>query len=152
MSPQSDRKQSDRKLRRLVADLAGATPEDIQAVLSGLEESQRERVEALLAEYGGERPGRPAPAAGALSPVLQGLSPWLADRLARAALASADRRDEARIWATRDLGFSMTPTALSALHKATLSLRAETPSTGQAAAGGGWFARLRGVLSAGIGP
>lgn len=140
---------SDRKLRRLVADLAGATPEDIQAVLSGLEESQRERVEGLLAEFAGDEPPRPVRAAAPRGPArrdgpsLDGLSPWLLDRLARAGLTAADAAESLRIWTAHDLGFGMTPTATDALRKAALELRAEQGARrGDEAGRPGWLSRL----------
>ena len=73
-------RRSDRALRRLVAELATTTPEDVQAILEGLDKPQREEVRALLAAYLGE-PSTPmkAPEPAAIpTSKLVGLSPWLA--------------------------------------------------------------------------
>lgn len=73
---------ADRPLRRMVAKLARASEEDIQSVLAGLEEKQRETVEALLAAYRGQTPARTStsPAAPAID-ITAGLSSWLALRV-----------------------------------------------------------------------
>jgi hypothetical protein len=60
--PPPDRALSERAVRRAVAELAAARTDDIDAVLSALDERQRQRVEALLGEYSGaERDHAAAP-------------------------------------------------------------------------------------------
>ncbi|HEX8527299.1 hypothetical protein [Allosphingosinicella sp.] len=78
----------DRALRRLVADLASARPDDVEAILAALEPGEREAVETLLEDSRGRRAGA-APAADSRPAkpdeqqwALEGISPWLANRLA----------------------------------------------------------------------
>jgi len=136
---------SERQLRRVVAELAGATPEDIQAVLSGLEESQRERVEALLAVFNEETGAPPSPAAPeADATTLARLSPWLRARLARGEMPAMRSGEAGQVWRSHDLGFNMTPAALEALVGAADHLR-ETGAIGTepvARKPAGWFDRL----------
>ncbi len=129
----------DRELRRLIANLASARPEDVTAVLDGLPPAARERARALLAEYLGEplpaqrliapepAPQRPLPS----KPIkLEGLSEWLAARL-----------EQGPIGRHGDQSFSLTPTACDALRAcaAALELRPE-PRPLPAAA---WLASLK---------
>jgi hypothetical protein len=74
----------DRALRRLVVELASATRGDIDAVLDELAPEQRERVQALMRDYGAlaEAPSASAKARDVAALARDaGLSPWLADRL-----------------------------------------------------------------------
>lgn len=107
---------SDRNLRRVVAKLAAADPEDVDLVLEALDDDQRREVRQLLDAYGAGplalTSTASAPQAIAPSPEaapdlshLAGLSPWLAERMtgkgsawdgrmtaaARAALTDATR-------------------------------------------------------------
>lgn len=100
----------DRALRRLVADLAQAAPDDVQGVLDHLDATHRDQVRALLAAYDGEPvETEHAPRAEAAAPL--GLSLWLE---ARARSAGGDP------------AFAMTPAASAAL-------RACIPGLGEAA-------------------
>ncbi|PVM84416.1 hypothetical protein DDF62_22025 [Caulobacter radicis] len=106
----------DRALRKLVAELAQATPEDVLGVLDQLPPAHRDEVSALLAAYDG------APAQGvrpqAVEPAVSaGLSPWLA---ARARGAGGD------------LAFSMTPTATAALRECVPTPGVQPPSRASA--------------------
>jgi hypothetical protein len=104
---------SDRALRRLVAELATVAPEDVQAILAGLEESQRETVEALLAGYQGE-PEVVVPLPVWTPPAtarIEGLSPWL----------------EARLHGLPDTEFAMTAAATQALNACAAGLQPEAP-------------------------
>jgi hypothetical protein len=62
---------SDRRLRRLVAEIAAAPPADVEDILDRLEPGARDAARQLLARYLGAVDAPPAP----------GLSPWLAQRL-----------------------------------------------------------------------
>ncbi|WP_133244755.1 hypothetical protein [Caulobacter radicis] len=125
---------SDRALRKLVAELAQAAPEDVLGVLDQLPPAHRDEVSALLAAYDGApvqavRPQIVEPAASA------GLSPWLA---ARARSVGGD------------LAFSMTPTATAALRECVPTpgvqplARASAPTPGRANGIDTLLARLRG--------
>lgn len=118
---------SDRALRRLVAELARATDEDIEAVLRGLDSHQRVKVAALLARYFG-RPALEAPLPDASNSdeiaELAGLSDWLIARL--------DRHQGGEIPAGRAKGaqaknsavsFAITPAAMDALQAAAAALQ-----------------------------
>lgn len=77
---------SDRALRKLVADLADRPKADILAVLGDLGSAERGRVERLMAEFRGEPVGSTARAARPVAVAnVEGLSPWLAERLRTAA-------------------------------------------------------------------
>lgn len=137
---------ADRNLRRLVAELATTTKDDVAAVLAGLEERQRERVEALLAEYRGPE-ASPVGRGDRRQPVMVSeLSPWLADRWARSNLDEAHRVEATQIWSGHDLSYSMTPTALAALREAVLSVERRAPSTPDQATSAGWFTGLAALL------
>lgn len=101
----------DQALRRMVAELAATTPDDVAAILAELDLPQRRRVEALLADYLGE----PAEAAPAPPPPsvhkAAGLSPWLA----------------ARIEGAPDETIRMTPAARDALRACAAGLEPEAP-------------------------
>lgn len=125
---------SDRALRRLVAELATVAPDDVQAILAGLEESQRETVEALLASYQGEPevvvtpPVWTSPA----SSKIEGLSPWLETRLNGP-----------------DMEFAMTPAARQALNACAADLQPEAPvETPPLAKARPWLDRLLGARGA----
>ncbi|HWE45795.1 MAG TPA: hypothetical protein VG407_07180 [Caulobacteraceae bacterium] len=94
----------DRALKRLVAKLAQATADDVEAILRELDTQARERVQSLLAACHGET-SLPVDH-GRAHLKRRDLSPWLRDRL----LGSAGRE--------------MTPTALAALQEAAASLPA----------------------------
>jgi len=125
----------DKGLRRAVADLAALTTEDIQAVLAGLEERQRESIEALLASYRGE----PARSVSVVhleqqtgeSIAIIGLSPWLAARIERRSQSESSRPGafaamsgvEAR---EAGMAYTITPTAFEALRTSAARLQRET--------------------------
>jgi hypothetical protein len=74
----------DRSLRRLVAELATASSDDVEAVLDRLGPRHRETVQSLVAEMVGiDAPtARPSDDAAALASAHRlGLSPWLVARL-----------------------------------------------------------------------
>jgi len=134
---------ADRALRRILAELAATTTEDVEAVLDILEDDQRRRVAELLAAYiGGEAPPeppvRPRPPA---APRLPGLSPWLALRM-RLALKLDDKPPATRsVWLgppARGQVVAMTPTAMKALAACAAGLAppaATTPSLRNLVAG-----------------
>jgi len=98
-------RQSERTLRRLIADLAERPRADVRAVLADLAPEQRARAEKLLADFRGTAtpPTRAEPAA---SIDTEGLSPWLAARLRTAT------GDPAAV------DFAMTPMAMESLRQA----------------------------------
>jgi len=108
---------AERNLRRLVAKLATAEPDDVDMVLESLDPAQRREVRALLDAYAPAQlqiapppalqPPAPAPVAADISH-LAGLSPWLAERAAGVGGA-----------------FRMTPAALAALAHAAKALPAD---------------------------
>jgi len=119
----------DRALRRQVARLARARPEDIEAVLAELDPGRRRAVEALLAPQAG-RPAR-APAAAVARPdpplAIAGLAPALSERLAQAgrgegpmtrAAADALRASAKEML---DLGLALSPPAEAPLPATVLS-------------------------------
>ena len=122
---------AERSLRRLVARLAAAEPDDVQQVLDALEPAQQAEVRGLLEAYA-------APASAALAPSpspaatpeprpvadvshLVGLSTWLAQR---AAADGVDVGEAGR----------MTPGARAALAQAARSLPPEPTLAVEAAA------------------
>lgn len=110
---------AERSLRRLLAQLAAAEPEDVQQVLEALDFAQQAEVRALLDAYDAPavaaapapQPPAPPPPPPADISHLAGLSSWLAERV-----AAADGGDTAA---------RMTPAALAALAHAARSLPAE---------------------------
>jgi hypothetical protein len=109
---------AERALRRLVARLAAAAPEDVDLVLEALDPDQRDEVRALLDAYGEptaeavEPPHVEVPTVQPATPepdalLLEGLSPWVAERVA-SALGGANGA----------AGGRMTPAALDALAEA----------------------------------
>ncbi|HEY5723963.1 MAG TPA: hypothetical protein VIT45_16760 [Allosphingosinicella sp.] len=124
----------ERALRRLVADLALASEDDIEAILSELG-PQRARVEALLAEYAGKAAAavpQALPPSADSDPLaeLEGISPWLSARIASrqetggepaGSGGSAARQDRLR-------KFEMTPAAIDALRRSAAELRPPAPA------------------------
>lgn len=119
---------SERALRRLVAELAMTTPEDIEAVLAGLDERQRGTVEALLAAYRGE------PVESAPQPIngeairIEGVSPWLALRLETRTQSGGARPGSLTEMSTAEMreagmAFTITPTTFEALRSAAATLQ-----------------------------
>jgi len=114
---------AERSLRRLVARLAAAEPDDVQQVLDALEPAQQAEVRALLEAYvaspapdiGPAPSPAPAPEPAPVADVshLAGLSPWLAGRVAAA--DGVDVGEAGR----------MTPGARAALAQAARSLPPE---------------------------
>ncbi|MGE5566066.1 MAG: hypothetical protein ACM3YN_07930 [Parcubacteria group bacterium] len=119
----------DKTLRRMVADLAMASPEDAKAILDELDARARQRVEALLAEYRGEVAplSRAAPVNAIAQPIaIDGLSPWLAARLDRRTQTTAGRPGSLTSAAeARELGvdYSITQTAFEALRSVAAATR-----------------------------
>ena len=101
---------SDKALRKLVAELAATTPEDMAAVLGMLDPRAAAQVRSLLAAYGGVVDVFDVEAAPQVVSTA-GLSGWLAARV-------TNRR-------TDGSAFQMTPKAVEALRQLTLSLPAE---------------------------
>ena len=93
MSPRT----TDHALRRLVAEIARARPEDVEGVLGRLAEDQRARVRELLAAFVG-REVEPAKSASPVPPrrpppaCPPGLSGWLRERVEAAAVGTAMTR------------------------------------------------------------
>lgn len=71
---------NDRNLRRLVAKLADARPEDVQDILASLDVRSRRIVQELLETYTG-RTSLANPEAAEPPPSFDGLSPWLTQRI-----------------------------------------------------------------------
>ncbi|MFI4973095.1 MAG: hypothetical protein ACHP84_00990 [Caulobacterales bacterium] len=139
-------------MRRLVAELATARPDDVDAVLGALETAQRRRVEGLLAEYVGEvaAGGATATAIADPRPQIAGLSPWLAARLRDPPRSRRSPRTQPlSAWgAPREAGFVITLAAQAALRDcaATLSAsKADTPRSGRRA----WLPRWAQGLAGG---
>ncbi len=95
--------QPDRALRRLVADLAVLHPDDVSAVLQGLDPRERGTVEALLREYVAHFEQAPAKVSDIRAHYdLSRLSPWLVDRIETADFAvTAQARQALRDVAVR---------------------------------------------------
>ena len=125
----------DRALRRLVADLAAANEEDIEAILSELGPHRR-RIESLLAEYWGkatvDETPEPAPEAGAAAlSELEGISLWLSARLVPPGETGdenppANAKDSRR--QDRLRRFRMTPLALEGLRRSAAELLPPAPA------------------------
>jgi hypothetical protein len=152
------RRQPDRGLRRLVAELATAAPEDLDSILEGLEAPQRRTVTGLLAAYAGaaeapEKPrAPPQPAATPPPPRTAGLSPWLALRLRQGPRAAA-AADPAGTWlgasaARRAPGriVARTPAALRALRACAASLEAQRKPARPAGTTDRVISRVRGAI------
>lgn len=118
------RPQSDQALRRLLAELATTSADDLGAILAGLDPSQRQTVTALLATYDGasDEPVRvrAATLTAESPPRVTGLSPWLAARLKQSA-QSGSETDEADRFARP--GPAITPAALAALRASATALQ-----------------------------
>ena len=104
----------DRALRRLVADIATASDDDILLILESLGPRDRARVEVLLAELGGdvEAPSSLLERAD-LKIWSEGLSPALLERLVGKPAAPA--------------GWSMTPHAMSILQACATTMAPQQP-------------------------
>jgi hypothetical protein len=121
------RRVNDRALRRLLLTLSEARPDDVAAILSGLDDGQRSTAESMLQQISGRRPE--AAVASAEPPAaapprgeweIEGISPWLAARLANGS-ASAGGAGELHS------PFSLTPDALKALRGAAEAIRSPRP-------------------------
>ncbi|MFA5599817.1 MAG: hypothetical protein WDA06_04390 [Phenylobacterium sp.] len=132
--PPADR---ERALRRAVAQLAAVDPDDVEDVLAELDEAQRERVRALLAEWlGGVLPQAGTPgkssakdirqdasrSSGPPRPSLVGLSAGLASRI-EAAETSARRDGRNRIGPVVTGPFRLTSAAAEALWRLAVELQ-----------------------------
>lgn len=122
---------TDRTLRRIVAELATTTDEDVDAVLAQLDERHRGAVRTLLADYLGEVGRQASPQPAAATRDLDGLSPWLRFRIdprdpstasRNGAVASTRHGQNSRDAMAR---FSMTPAALEALRASAQALPAD---------------------------
>ncbi|MBP2161176.1 MULTISPECIES: hypothetical protein [Asticcacaulis] len=102
---------SDKALRRLVAELAATTPEDMAAVLGMLDPKAAAQVRSLLAAYGGVADVFDVEAAPQAMNTA-GLSDWLAARTLNQQMDGAG-------------AYHMTREAIAALRQLTLSLPAE---------------------------
>ena len=96
---------SDRSLRRLVADLAKARAEDVEAVLAELDAGQRRRVLDMLGAYTGSQEKAQGFAEASPGLMIEGLSSGLGERLAQAARPAGSTGSP----------FELTPAAAEAL-------------------------------------
>lgn len=92
---------TEKSLRRLVVDLAGAAPEDVALILADLTPSHRRKVEAMFAELGEARvevapSSRSAPRLASVIRVLD-LSPEFRRRLAPGALGARTLATQAAV-------------------------------------------------------
>ncbi len=132
---------SDRSLRRLVAELATASPDDVEGVLDQLTEAHRQTVRGMIATYLGEADDGPQLSEPSVPPTeiprLDGLSRWLQARIrtgpdprteAERPFAFLKPRDEFG----RDAGltFNMTSSAIEALRSCAAALT-PSPSSSQ---------------------
>ena len=133
--------QPDRRLRKVVTELAALGELDIEAILADLEASHRATVQALLDDFQPAQEHAPeAPTHQAQATLsLAGLSPWLAIRLEVATLA--DRDLAPALGKRTGLAFEMTQVALDAL--ATTAAEAESMPFGAfpMSSNTNWFAR-----------
>jgi hypothetical protein len=102
---------SDKTLRKLVADLAATTPEDMAAVLGMLDPKTSAQVRSLLAAYGGITGVFDVDAAPQVLNTTA-LSGWLAARVMNRPLDGPE-------------AYRMTPKAIDALRELTMSLPAD---------------------------
>jgi hypothetical protein len=109
----------ERQLRRLVAKLSMALPEDVDAVLDQLDPQQQAALRALLADLSGEPIDQAVSSAGRAErqiAIPSGISPWLSARLEdRAHRFEADAAGDAELVARAPADFAMTDTAREAL-------------------------------------
>lgn len=103
---------SDRELRRLVADLAATTSEDMAAVLGMLDPRHAAQVRSMLAAYGGVADAFHVEAAAATVNT-EGLSDWLAARVTNRQPAGLE-------------AYRMTPPAVEALRHLVMSRRGDS--------------------------
>jgi hypothetical protein len=146
----------DRKLRRLVAELAELPPEDLAAILGDMARPRRVRVEALITDYHGQGlapiPAAPRPVAARAKPLrFARYSPWLAARLEAAVDASSQgsalsrlRRSPTELRAD----FKVTEAASALLRACAERLEAADPAEPVVPATGavGWIASVGGAL------
>lgn len=136
---------SDRALRRLVAEVATADPEDIRGILADLDAGNRQKVQALLADYLGGLADRDQPAAGPHGgfeiPEIDGISPWLAVRLGRSSHSPGSPEDS-----TGAPAFDMTPAAWRALQACAAALPPDGRPPHRAVGPRGWLAGARGAF------
>lgn len=124
----------DRALRKLVAELAIVHPDDLGAILKGLDEEEQARVEALLAEYRTKTVTLDLAPEEAAPPKwgIEGASPWLMERIEPSPAGGGSAEAGS---------FSMTETAQAALRaaaepfRAPLLLEARPDSRGPSLAG-----------------
>lgn len=143
-------KAPDKRLRRLIADIATGTPEDLDEILGGFDQLQAARIRQLVAEYLGDAPKEkskppetpvavdpPAPepeAPPSPPPWIDGVSPWMALRLQDAAEElvvtplglerAGARREAAEV-------FKLTDRTRSALKAAAYEVAARQESVGR---------------------
>lgn len=84
------RPQPDRVVRRAVMSLARLHPDDLALILDALEPSEKERIDALIAAFGGPRPSQTEPE---LVWTYEGVSPWLRVRIDPTAKAGRANRE-----------------------------------------------------------
>ncbi len=144
------RQAPDLALRKLVAELADASAEDVEAILQELSAPRRDQVRALFDEMRGQTLAPPikapqpdpAPSGAAVrlgAARMRGLSPWLAARLDRA----GGRESASKPPAGGD--FTMTKPALAALQASADTLLAARPGLA-GEPGGSWLSGLGGLL------
>ena len=102
---------SDRELRRLVADLAATTSEDMAAVLGMLDPRHAAQVRSMLAAYGGVADAFHVEAAATVN--TEGLSDWLAARVTNRQPAGLE-------------AYRMTPSAVEVLRHLVMSRRGDS--------------------------
>ena len=149
-------RRSELMLRRLVAELAEATADDVEAILDQLEPGHRTRAEALLASCLGTGADDERGHGRSIAAVARdsGASGWLVERLGAVRRAGAPAAELGRLadYASglRDApqaDFTMTPAAVEALRACANSVLG--PGSGHRAPGlaiaGGW-ARWRARL------
>jgi hypothetical protein len=112
------RPRPDRAVRQAVTDLARLHPDDLALILDALESSERERIDALIAEFGsaGPRPQEAVEPAWAY----EGVSPWLRVRIDPGAKAGRANREFVL----------MTDDARAALVTAAAPFRTQRPPAG----------------------
>ncbi|HEY2710715.1 MAG TPA: hypothetical protein VGI95_21930 [Caulobacteraceae bacterium] len=129
---------SDRALRRLVAELATATPEDIEHVLDQLEPRHRQGVQSLVDElFGGAVRTVHSPATEAVIAAGRraGVSPWALARL---------EGGTGPLPAGVAAGVTISPVALQALRSCVAELEPSPVASGASAdaVGAAWLRRL----------
>jgi len=145
---------ADQSLRRLVAEIAGASSSDVEAILTELDPEQAERTRTLLREYLGEEPAPMAPPVAEPQPMgpqaivsLAGLSPWLAARLERSAAPEAEAPPRPRPDGVAP--FAMTPRALASLQAAAGAVQPSPSASPEPPRPARWWRRLAWTARAG---